>query len=596
MRLLIRYMESRGAGKATWESRYEGDSATIGRGTDQTISLPGRRVPLEHSKLTLKAGQLRLAAMGDHRFSVNDAVSKNSVVAIGDEVIVAGHTLHFLPAEQDHDCVIEVELESGEVESLRDRFKTRLWQLAVPERSISWVLFLAILAIGVVIPATGFFVGMSALRESPLPDDSLWLAGGLHQTHAFMGDECSYCHTVPFVPAKDEDCLYCHLSVNHHFDTTTLGRDYKAGDRCADCHHEHTDSESLVLRDQGLCTTCHADLGAMGFGFSDLEPVTDFYDDHPPFKYSVLAWSDDEGWESKRLHPWDAEAADRSNLRFPHDVHMVAQGIESPQGTRVMACKNCHETEVSGVTMRPVTMERHCADCHQLTFDASAPDRVVPHGSVSDLMRTLREYYAWQFLDGQAAPVIETTPDQIRPARRPGDARRKESIEALLARRVGGADAAISRAGREFIEDRVAIAATNLFERQTCVVCHSIALTGDVDLPWQVLPVALVDDWFPLTKFSHERHKNMRCEGCHEASSSTAATDILMPDIGTCRACHGGERTRALLQSDCTTCHNFHLDNQAAMGELILIEELEAERRGVEGRPPKPVAEESRSQ
>lgn len=580
MRLLIRYAESRGAGKATWESRHEGDSATLGRGTDQTISLPGRRVPLEHSRLALKSSELRLGAVGDHRFSVNNTISKNAVLAVGDEINIAGHTLHVLPAEDDCDYVIEVTLESEDVERLRDRFKTRLWQLSVPERSVSWVLFLTILAIGLVLPAAGFFIGMNTIRESPLPDDTLWLSGELHQTHAFMGDECGYCHTEAFVPAKDEDCLYCHLSVNHHFDTATLGRDYKTGDRCADCHHEHTDSGSIILHNQSTCTVCHADLGAMGFGDSDLESATDFFADHPPFKVSVLAWSDDQGWGLERLHPWDDKATDQANLKFPHDLHLAVEGIESPQGTRVLSCTDCHRAEQGGLKMQPVRMETHCADCHQLTFDASSPDRVVPHGSPPDLMRTLREYYAWQFLDGQAAPVIETTSDQVRPARRPGDARSKESIEALMERRIGGADVAISRAGREFIEARVADAASNLFERQTCVICHTIVETGEPDIPWQILPVALTDDWFPLSEFSHERHKNMRCEGCHEASSSSAATEIMMPDIGTCRACHGGEKSGTLLQSDCITCHSFHLEGQAAMGELILIEDLEAEQQG----------------
>ena len=47
MRLLIKYIESRGIGKETHQSTYEGDVATIGRGTDQTIQIADRRLPPE---------------------------------------------------------------------------------------------------------------------------------------------------------------------------------------------------------------------------------------------------------------------------------------------------------------------------------------------------------------------------------------------------------------------------------------------------------------------------------------------------------------------------------------------------------------------
>lgn len=578
MRLLIRYTESRGVGQENWQSLYDGEIAFIGRGTDQTIALPGRRVPLEHSKLTLKGGELRLAAVGDHRFTVNDKVSKNSGLVPGDRVSIVGHTLHVLPGEEGADYVIEVDQGSGDVEPLRDRFTTRLWQLTIPERSVSWILFLGILAVGLIIPATGLITGMEPLRQSPLPDDSIWLAGELHETHAFMGEECSYCHTEPFTRAKEEDCLYCHLSVKHHFDTDKLGRDYKVGDRCADCHREHTASGQIVRQDQHVCTVCHRDLEAMGYDGDRLRPVTDFDSDHPPFRLSLLVWVEDEqSRKIRRVDPWEEGLQDASNLTFPHELHMKPEGIEAPDGTSVMSCGDCHVRDSGELNMKPVTMEQHCADCHQLTFDPATPDRVVPHGSPPDLMTTLREYYAWQFLDREAVSTSDVAPDQRRPARRPGADTRRANIAELM-KQSGTNDAlAVSRRGRRFIETKVADAADNLFERQTCVICHDITKTQDGDVPWRVQPVTITQDWYPLARFSHERHKNMQCDGCHDAESSADATDILMPDIGTCRACHGGERSEGVLQSNCVSCHEFHLESQGPMGELVAIEDLEEE-------------------
>lgn len=579
MRLLIRYTESRGVGQEAWQSFHEGEIASVGRGTDQIIALPGRRVPLEHSRLTLKGDELRLTAVGDHRFTVNDKVSKNTSLSVGDRVSIAGHSLNVLPGEQGADYVIEVELESGDVERLRDRFKTRLWQLTIPERSVSWALFLGILAIGLIIPAVGLVIGMEPLRESPLPDDSFWLAGELHETHAFMGEECGYCHTEPFTRAKEEDCLYCHLSVKHHFDTDELGRDYKVGDRCGDCHREHTESGRIVRSDQQVCTVCHRDLEAVGYDAGRMRSVTDFYNDHPPFKLSLLVWDEDEqNRETRRFNPWAEGLEDPSNLTFPHEMHMKEEGIESPDGTSVMECADCHVRDSGGLDMKPVTMEEHCAGCHQLTFDPATPDRVVPHGSPPDLMRTLREYYALQFLDREAVSTPEAAPERKRPARRPGADARRENIAELLSQGGTSETPGVSQRGREYIESKVADAAENLFERQTCVICHDITKTEDADVPWRVQPVVMTQDWYPLATFSHERHKNMKCDGCHDAEFSADATDILMPDIGTCRACHGGEDSEGLLQSTCISCHEFHLESQGPMGELVKIDELEEEK------------------
>jgi len=52
------------------------------------------------------------------------------------------------------------------------------------------------------------------------------------------------------------------------------------------------------------------------------------------------------------------------------------------------------------------------------------------------------------------------------------------------------------------------------------------------------------------------------CDTCHEAAKSKAASDVLMPDIETCRDCHGsGDPHRNppdKVLSGCTMCHGFH--------------------------------------
>lgn len=575
MRIIVRYIES----KSVQQSSFDGNVATIGRGTDQVIQIADRRLPLAHSKLTVSAGKLTLTANGEHRFTVNDTITKRSTLLAGDEIDISGHTLRVKPGEDGAEFVVEVELSAEQVESLRGRFTTRLSEAGIPERGIAWVLFVAIFLIGLAIPGVGFLMGGETnqmVRNSPLPDDGVWLTGELHQTHAFMGDDCSYCHTEAFVQTKDEDCLVCHLSVNHHFDTKALGRGYGAGDQCADCHKEHSATDSITREDQQVCTDCHADLQVAGFPDSPLRSATDFLEDHPTFKVSLDKW-DGEAWSRHRVDLWAEDLVETSNLIFPHDVHVSPDGIDGVDGKVVMECSDCHVPEKGGLLMRPVTMEQHCADCHQLTFDPATPDRVVPHGSPPDLMRTLREYYAYQFLNRNQPAQPQSKSVQLempesRTVRRPGRAARTQSITELIAETQIDNSKPLTEQASDFIEARVAEAASNLFEKQTCTICHEISQVDDAAVPWRVTPVHLNNAWMPLSVFSHSKHKNMQCDGCHEAEMSSEATDVLMPDIGSCRSCHGGEHADDLLQSTCIACHEFHLDSQKPMGELIFMD------------------------
>ena len=224
MRLLIKYIESRGIGKETHQSTYEGDVATIGRGTDQTIQIADRRLPLSHSRLTVAAGKLSLAATGDYRFAVNGESSRRAPLAVGDKVNISGHSLKVCEGEAGVDYVLEVELVAETVEKLRDRFQTRLRDVSLPTRGLAWVLFLVILVGTLLIPTAGLYSDqMATLRELPLPDDGQWISGELHQNHAFLGDDCSGCHVKPFVATRNEDCLACHQTINHHFDTSVPG-------------------------------------------------------------------------------------------------------------------------------------------------------------------------------------------------------------------------------------------------------------------------------------------------------------------------------------------------------------------------------------
>jgi predicted CXXCH cytochrome family protein len=211
--------------------------------------------------------------------------------------------------------------------------------------------------------------------------------------------------------------------------------------------------------------------------------------------------------------------------------------------------------------MQPIRMQQHCASCHRLDFDPADPERTVPHGDPKRVMATLMEYYSAQYLAGY--------PDRLGTAK-PG---RIVDLPAI----------SLSRADRERLlglaRTRATTVARDLFERRVCVECHEVKRQVDSpDRPaiegrlWSVAKVSRTDAWMPSARFDHSRHgtKLTPCETCHDAARSKQASDVLMPDIKTCRTCHGGEQKHAgsdrLIASTCTSCHGFHLEQHPLWG------------------------------
>jgi predicted CXXCH cytochrome family protein len=71
--------------------------------------------------------------------------------------------------------------------------------------------------------------------------------------------------------------------------------------------------------------------------------------------------------------------------------------------------------------------------------------------------------------------------------------------------------------------------------------------------------------WMPKAQFDHAAHSTVLCTDCHKARQSRTSKDVLMPKIGTCRGCHGGEHASTALPSTCIMCHVYHRDNLRPM-------------------------------
>ena len=544
MKYLIRFISRNRAGGVEHHDKVvDAPVITIGRATDQILHLKDKHARLQHAELQEKGDGVHISTSTVAGVTVNGRSQRDARLSVGDVIEVGANVLRVVDPPPDVDFAITFELSAeAKTEDIAQDWSAT--ETSLSKRRLSWYAVLAVLVLALLIPAAGLFSPTisSLLRNSILPDDSLWLAGPVHSKHSSTSTECENCHTNLFTRVKDGACLECHEADRHVREpaATVLGER-----RCASCHLEHNEPPSLIKRHQGLCADCHSDLPDE----SQLEDASDFLDAHPQFKVSLLqpsmAEDGETEWNLQHMILSESMLSDRSNLKFDHAVHLDEAGIVTPDGRRVIECAECHIPEPGGARMQPIAMDETCSGCHALTFDADDPGREVPHGDPEGVVQVLVEYYSAKLLGDDP----DAGPQRIR---RPGRA--------------------LTRADRDkaAAEARVQAMqiAQDLFERRACVNCHEVSDTGNEQMPWRVEPVRLTESFFPHANFSHAAHDTevTSCDGCHSALTSESAQDVLIPDIDTCRECHGsGSATRnssSQSASACIMCHSFHFPDK----------------------------------
>jgi predicted CXXCH cytochrome family protein len=342
----------------------------------------------------------------------------------------------------------------------------------------------------------------------------------------------------------NEACAECHGGITQHAATDTDLGATLAGRRCATCHKEHAGPVAIVRRDSAFCADCHNSLKSTLGDKTELQDVRNFARQHPEFRPVFLRPPADPGvtrWTSIRLALDDPNTREQSNLRFTHKAHLDPAGVDSPDGKIQMNCGSCHEPDVSGATMLPVEMKRHCSSCHTLGFESVS----LPHASVEQVINVLRGYY----LGPRTAAPIPVMEDVMiakrRQARRPGAVPDEPDV-ALTP------------------EGRVQRAARDIFERTLCVDCHTVdrAETDGAEPGWKIERVRVNQRWMPSAHFNHKSHAQRPCDECHKAEVSEQSEDVLIPGIRMCRECHAGNAVTAGLRSPCIECHDFHLPGQ----------------------------------
>ena len=555
--LLISQTRNKKGQAARTEQPLVVDALRIGRGTDCKLFLPDPRVALHHAQIRSAEDGASYIEAEAGAINVDGSFERAGKLRPGQRILIGPYELMILPAQQDYDLVLSVELidplREG-VEEVRSHVQSGLQTTWLSKRLFSWVagilILLAFLA-WPVLHATGPEKRADSPKAGIAPDAS-WDVGPLASAHASFGRDCHKCHQLPFIQVKNQACEDCHKTIGWHFPLKTA--EAKAihaavfpDTRCASCHRDHKGPNGLVRTDATLCTDCHRELKSR-YAKTVIADISDFTRDHPPFMLSILQPGLSGDAAIVRVPQNDkVRAKENSGLKFPHDTHLSKKGVRSPNGTVTMVCADCHVRDEAGIRFKPVTMKDNCQTCHSLEFEPKVTARQVPHGNVGDVLATLNEFYA------QAA-LADTPIDVVVEAgiRRPGERLAETKRQAALG----------------WASDKSGKIARDLFEVRVCFLCHQItpvAATDNLPASWKVSPVAVTRHWLPKSRFPHSQHDTVECNKCHQVTASKTSADIAIPDLKKCQECHGGnEPARDKARGTCETCHGFHTGSHKA--------------------------------
>ena len=573
---------------------------TIGRAPDSNIHLTDLAAALQHAVLQ-RTGPLELSVSSEEGLGVelNGRKLTSGVVdlATGGEVRIGTHLIRILPvAAGDEQIAIEVEKVGESAADELDRSDTRRFSLnaVLPGKRITaYALIALVLAVFLAWPVWIYNQRQERQQVAGFAADRMWISGHLSQVHASLEDDCSACHVRAFEPVRDSSCTACHTNIHNHGDTSrppaeaarrlarsqpnltgfarfqlavaeTFGHD---PGRCVDCHTEHEGAQEMPRTAQRFCSDCHADLNARlpdthignAISFGRNAPRADT-EAHPEFRPLVLInWS---GETAQMGRVPLSRAAENSNLKFPHALHLNQVGGVAQMTRRLgdryggrpgLGCSDCHTPTPDQTSFQPIDMEEDCGSCHTLGFDQQGGvTRTLRHGSPQQVVADLREYYRGR------APA---RPPELGPVarRRPGDIGQVRTALQYARARAGADNSAVQTIRAVFQPGGA------------CWDCHTVEQRGPLD--FHVRPVAFPTRYLLHGWFDHRAHQQMNvpgeprvqgdgaCLSCHSANRSNQAANLLVPDLASCQRCHGGEGSRSAVPSSCAMCHDYHMDS-----------------------------------
>jgi hypothetical protein len=568
-------------------SRINDDLLKIGRDPDCDIRLNDLAVALHHATIEQVSSQvLGISAESGTTIEIDGTSTQGGQIDLttGGTIRIGPFRLRVSAQEMGSDDVA-IDVERADLEEEEERFDPRRFALSsvMPgKRPIAWVSVIAILLLFLVWPIWSFHSqprGERAAYNASFHADQTWSPGALSRPHRALEHNCTACHEQAFVSVRDSSCRACHTNVHDHADPARLAAarpnlgafarfrravaetfGQEAG-RCVDCHMEHLGPLEMAPTPQKFCADCHGDLRAR-LPDTRLGSATDFRGQHPEFQPAVLVnWNGDQP-QMRRISLAD-RPREQSNLKFPHALHLqptggVAQMARTLRATygfgNQLECSDCHVPTTDGVRFQPIDMQGDCAMCHSLAFDRiDGTVRTLRHGDPRQVIADIR---AWYRAGGpQRPPEFDAGPRS-----RPGDV---TQIRAAI-------QYARAEAG---LGGRAAQAIRAVFsEGGACYDCHQVVQPPAGTLDYSIQPVAFPQRYMLHGWFDHRAHQVVQrpggprltgtqaCLSCHTANASSDSSDLMIPNLESCQACHGGEGSNAPVQSGCAMCHDYHID------------------------------------
>lgn len=561
MNVLLRERRARADGIDEYlDTEVDTASIDVGSGPDQTLQLIGSRIAARHARITLDGTQARVTCRRGRRVLVNGVHVRTAKLLSGDVVEIDGNRLTLAPPPAGFDFALEITRNAAaQSRDFAGAFRIDLAQTWLSKRRAAWLLFALIAAFALLLPLGQLVWDSNPAQRPWSPADAQWSTGPLHPAHQLaIGDDCGACHAEPFERVRDAQCTACHDHTHDHVDAalaTNLGFEHT---RCATCHREHNSPQRLVDSSVRTCTQCHGTPSHDSTPTVELTRATGFsVESHPAFRAYLLRASQ-RNIGTGLVFDWHyaatsiADGREASNLKFPHDVHLDPDKVKNGNDSAPLGCADCHALAADDEHFEPVTMERHCASCHDLKFDTTDPTRELPHAAPAEAILAIEGHYLRKFGD----PNLGAQTD---PKRRVPDRAREGQ------RCVDSVFACAMRATRD--------EALNQFTQRGCITCHRVDDAGGDDIynRFQVYPVRLVSDYLPAAHFNHVSHLTQKgatgdaaCASCHAAAKSSDSADLMIPDIDNCVQCHSAdERNEARpvsVELACIGCHAYHPD------------------------------------
>ncbi|MGZ8359738.1 MAG: cytochrome c3 family protein [Allosphingosinicella sp.] len=569
-------------------TRIADDLLKIGRDPDSDIKLDDLAVALHHATLEqVSATRLGVSAEAGLNVEIDGAVTQFGQidVTIGGTVKIGPFLLRVQPQEMGSDDVA-LDVERADTAQVEEKFDSRKFALAAVmpgKRPIAWALVLVVLGLFLVWPIWSFYSqerGRPEIAKAGFHGDRLWLSGSLSRGHAALASNCTACHVEAFTSVQDQACTACHTNIHDHADAARMQRaqgelpflrrtqlsimrafGQDAG-RCVDCHTEHEGPQEIPPTPQQFCADCHTDLDAR-LPDTRLGDASDFDRLHPEFQPAVLIrWNNDQPVMQRVA--LNRNPREQSNLKFPHALHLDRTGGVAQMARRLaptygfgqqMECRDCHVPSPDGTRFAPPSMEGDCGMCHSLAFESiDGTIRTLRHGEPRQVIADVRAFYR---------SGLRQRPSELGTERsRPGDINQVR-VAATTARAQGAWPA------------RADLAVRQIFSQDgACFDCHQVLPPSSAGgLDFGIRPVAFPTRYMLHGWFDHRSHMVVQrpgqrqqegsasCLSCHRADASSDSSDVLLPNLASCRDCHGGEVTAKPVESTCAMCHDYHMDD-----------------------------------